>query len=216
MPLDQKIRPRPADAPQVVYVVDDSPDILDVVQILLKSVNLKVRTFVSGEEFLSKVDHTARGCLLLDVRMPGMSGLEVQDALKAHGVTLPVIFLTGHGEVATAVQAMREGALDFIEKPFQPQLLLDRIHACLKLDNQINADQCRKKEAEKRLRKLSTREYEIAKMIVAGKPSKVIASALAISESTVDVHRHNIMKKALVQSVAELIQLWLDTKQGID
>jgi two-component system, LuxR family, response regulator FixJ len=215
MLFDQKIEPQSADVPQVVYVVDDSADILEVIQVLLNSVNLKVKTFTSGEEFLSQVDHTARGCLLLDMRMPGMSGLEVQDALKEHCITLPVIFLTGHGEVTAAVQAMREGALDFIEKPFQPQLLLDRIHACLKLNGQINAEQCKKKAAENRVKQLSPREYEVAKLIVAGKPSKVIGSALGISEKTVDVHRHKIMKKVLVRSVAELVQLWLDTKQEI-
>lgn len=215
MPIDQKSNAASAEVPQVIYVVDDSPDILDAIQVLLGSVNMKVRTFNSGEAFLSEVDHTARGCLLLDMRMPGMSGLEVQDALKDHRISLPVIFLTGHGEVTVAVQAMREGALDFIEKPFQPQLLLDRIHACLKLDTQVNADQCKKTQAEKRLRQLSPREYEIAKLIVAGKPSKVIASALGISEKTVDVHRHKIMKKVSLRSVAELVQLWLETKQEI-
>src|ERR1700690_29089 len=97
MLFDQKIEPQSADVPQVVYVVDDSADILEVIQVLLNSVNLKVKTFTSGEEFLSQVDHTARGCLLLDMRMPGMSGLEVQDALKEHCITLPVIFLTRHG-----------------------------------------------------------------------------------------------------------------------
>lgn len=215
MPLEQKVKSASADVQQVIYVVDDSADILDVIQVLLSSVNMKVMTFTSGEAFLSQVDHTARGCLLLDMRMPGMSGLEVQDAMKERCIPLPVIFLTGHGEVTIAVQAMREGALDFIEKPFQPQFLLDRIHACLKLDTQINAVQCKQKEAEKRLKQLSPREFEIAKLIVAGKPSKVIASALGISEKTVDVHRHKIMKKVSLRSVAELVQLWLDTKQEI-
>lgn len=216
MPFDQKPNPPSADTQQAVYVVDDSADILEVIQVLLNSVNLKVKTFASGEEFLSQVDHNARGCLLLDMRMPGMSGLEVQDALKEKHFSLPIIFLTGHGEVTAAVQAMRGGALDFIEKPFQPQLLLDRIHACLKLDGQLNADQCKRAEAEKRIKLLSPREHEIAKLIVAGKPSKIIGSALGISEKTVDVHRHKIMKKVAVRSVAELVQLWLDTKQEIN
>ncbi len=215
MPIDNNDKSASADVEQVIYVVDDSPDILDVIEVLLSSVNMKVRTFMSGEALLSQIDANARGCLLLDMRMPGMSGLEVQDALKERRITLPIIFLTGHGEVTIAVQAMREGALDFIEKPFQPQLLLDRIHACLKLDMQITADQCKQKEAAKRLKQLSPREFEIAKLIVAGKPSKVIASALGISEKTVDVHRHKIMKKVSLRSVAELVQLWLDTKQEI-
>lgn len=215
MPLNQKLNPPPADPQQAVYVVDDSADIREAIQVLLNSVDLKARTFASGEEFLSQIDRTARGCLLLDMRMPGMSGLEVQDALKEHCINLPVIFLTGYGEVAAAVQAMREGALDFIEKPFQPQLLLDRIHACLKLDCQLNTAECKKKAAEQRVNQLSPREYEIAKQIVAGKPSKIIGSALGISEKTVDVHRHKIMRKVSVRSVAELVQLWLDTKQDV-
>ena len=210
---DEKLKPQPTEVKQAVYVVDDSADILDAIQVLLRSVNLNVKTFASGEDFLSQADHTVRGCLLLDMRMPGMSGLDVQDAMKERGINLPVIFLTGHGEVTEAVRAMREGALDFIEKPFQPQLLLDRIHACLALDAQIDADQCKKKAAEERVNQLTPREYEIAKLIVAGKPSKVIGSALGISEKTVDVHRHRIMKKVSVRSVAELVQLWLDTKQ---
>lgn len=219
MIFDRKLKlhptTRPTEVQQAVYVVDDSTDILDAIRVLLSSVNLKVKTFASGEEFLSQVDHTARGCLLLDMRMPGMSGLEVQDALKERCITLPIIFLTGHGEVTTAVRAMREGALDYIEKPFQPQLLLDHIHACLKLDLQINANECAKEAAEQRISRLSPREYEIAKLIVAGKPSKVIGSELGISEKTVDVHRHKIMKKISVRSVAELVQLWLDTKHQI-
>ncbi|MGA9991827.1 MAG: response regulator [Thiobacillaceae bacterium] len=210
---EDKLKPQPTEVKQAVYVVDDSADILDAIQVLLRSVNLNVKTFASGEDFLSQADHTVRGCLLLDMRMPGMSGLDVQDAMKERGINLPVIFLTGHGEVTEAVRAMREGALDFIEKPFQPQLLLDRIHACLALDAQINADQRKKKAAEERVNQLTPREYEIAKLIVAGKPSKAIGSALGISEKTVDVHRYRIMKKVSVRSVAELVQLWLDTKQ---
>lgn len=199
----------------LVYVVDDNPAIQEVIQVLMNSVNLEVQTFTSGEEFLSVVDQSASGCLLLDVRMPGMSGLEVQDVLKQRGINLPIIFLSGHGEVPVAVQAMRGGALDFIEKPFQPQLLLDRVHACLKLNDQTHSQKSRKLEAENRLGQLTPREVEIAQMIVAGKPSKRIAAALDISEKTVDVHRYNIMKKVAVRSVAELVKLWLDATQEV-
>jgi FixJ family two-component response regulator len=213
MSLDQKIKARSPETHQMVYIVDDSPDIREVIQVLLNSVNLKNRPFPSGEEFLAAVDHTARGCLLLDMRMPGMSGLEIQDALKERCVTLPVIFLTGHGEVNTAVQAMRDGALDYIEKPFQPQFLLDRIHACLKQDYQAHALQCNRLDARNRLGKLTPREAEIAEMIVAGMPSKKIAVTLELSEKTVDVHRHNILRKVSVGSVAELVKLWVEARQ---
>jgi two-component system response regulator FixJ len=203
----------PAEVHPTVYVVDDSPDILEAIRVLLNSIKLSIKTFTSGEEFVSSIDQAARGCLLLDMRMPGMSGLEVQDALKEKGITLPIIFLTGHGEVSMAVRAMRDGAMDFIEKPFHPQLLLDRIHACLKLDQESYEKRCKQQEALSRLNRLSPREHEIANLIVAGKPSKVIASLVNISEKTVDVHRHNILKKTSIKSAAELVQLWIDAKQ---
>jgi len=197
----------------IVYVVDDSPDILESVQMLLTSVNLDVRTFASGEEFVSSIDQSARGCILLDMRMSGMSGLKVQEALKEKGIRLPIIFLTGYGEVSSAVQAMREGAMDYIEKPFQPQMLLDRVHACLKLGEEICEADDRHLSAVDRLACLTPRELEIAKWIVAGKPSKIISMQTNISEKTVDVHRHNILKKIAVKSTAELVQLWMDAKR---
>jgi two-component system response regulator FixJ len=208
MPLN--IDPDVVEIQPAIYVVDDSPDILEAIRILLGSVNLGVKTFTSGEAFVSSIDPAARGCLLLDMRMPGMSGLEVQDALKQKRISLPIIFLTGHGEVSTAVQAMRDGALDFIEKPFQPQLLLDRIHACLKLDQETYEERRKQLLAADRLNHLTPREKEIARMIVSGKPSKAIATMMDISEKTVDVHRHNIMKKTSIKSPAELVQLWID------
>jgi FixJ family two-component response regulator len=213
--MDRKTKPGSREILTLIYVVDDNPAIREVIQVLMNSVNLDVQTFTSGEEFLSLVDDSASGCLLLDVRMPGMSGLEVQDAMNQRGIHLPIIFLTGHGEVPVAVQAMRGGALDFIEKPFQPQLLLDRVHACLKLNEQTRSQKSRKLAAENRLGQLTPREVEIAQMIVAGKPSKKIAEALDISEKTVDVHRFNIMKKVAVRSVAELVKLWLDATQEV-
>jgi two-component system, LuxR family, response regulator FixJ len=212
MTLDPKTQAESPDTHQLVYIVDDSADVREVIKVLLSSVNLKSKTFPSGEAFLAAVDLSARGCLLLDLRMPGMSGLEVQDALKARSVTLPIIFLTGHGEVNTAVRAMRDGALDYIEKPFQPQFLLDRIHACLKRDSLAHAQQRSRLDAINRLSRLTPRETEIAEMIVAGMPSKKIAVALNLSEKTVDVHRHNIIKKVSAGSVAELVKLWLDAR----
>lgn len=212
MTLDPKKKAESPDAHQLVYVVDDSPDIREVIKVLLSSVNLESMSFPSGEAFLAAVDTSARGCLLLDMRMPGMSGLEVQDALKARSVSLPIIFLTGHGEVNTAVQAMRDGALDYIEKPFQPQFLLDRIHTCLKQNFLTHAQQRSRLDAINRLNRLTPREAEIAEMIVAGMPSKRISAALNLSEKTVDVHRHNIIKKVSAGSVAELVKLWLDAR----
>ncbi|MGO9446070.1 MAG: response regulator transcription factor, partial [Thiobacillaceae bacterium] len=122
----------------------------------------------------------------------------------------------GHGEVSTAVQAMRDGALDYIEKPFHPQFLLDRIHTCLKLDEEISGRSFRRQQARNRVKRLSPREYEIAKLIVEGMPSKRIAASFQISEKTVDVHRHNIFKKVSIRSVAELVPLWMDAQPEID
>lgn len=204
--------PDTAESRSIVYVVDDNPDIQESVRMLLSSVNLEVRTFASGEAFVSSIDRNARGCVLLDMRMSGMSGLKVQETLKERGIHLPIIFLTGYGEIGTAVQAMRDGALDYIEKPFQPQELLDRVHSCLKLDQEICEKNDRHQSAINRLACLTPRELEIAKWIVAGKPSKIISSKTNISEKTVDVHRHNILKKTNVKSAAELVQLWMDAK----
>jgi two-component system, LuxR family, response regulator FixJ len=210
MPITTCTAPKSEPVHPTVYVVDDSADILDAMEVLLNSVNLKARTFPSGEAFIARIDHTARGCVLLDMRMPGMSGLEVQEALREKRVTLPIIFLTGHGEVRTAVQAMRDGALDFIEKPFHSQLLLDRVHECLKKDQETFAERSKRRIAANRLDCLTPREHEIANLIVAGKPSKVISSMMNISEKTVDVHRHNILRKISVRSVAELVQVWIE------
>lgn len=216
MPVPSAIEDDSGSNCPIVYVVDDSPDILEAIRVLLGSVRLGARTFTSGEAFISSIDQSVRGCLLLDMRMPGMSGLEVQNALKKKSISLPIIFLTGHGEVSTAVQAMRDGALDFIEKPFQPQALLERVHACLKLEQKSNDARCRQQTAANRLGQLTQRELGIASLIVAGKPSKVIASLMDISEKTVDVHRHNIYKKIAINSAAELVQLWIDARQGTD
>jgi two-component system response regulator FixJ len=194
----------------VIYVVDDNAEILEAIQELLTSVDLNVITFTSGEQFISSVDANTRGCLLLDLRMPGMSGLEVQYAMKKKLINMPIIFLTGHGEVGTAVQAMREGAVDFIEKPFLAQALLERVHACLQIDERIKDEKKRQETARNALGQLTQRELEIARMIVTGKPSKIVASEINISEKTVDVHRHNIFKKLSIKSTSELLQIWVD------
>jgi two-component system, LuxR family, response regulator FixJ len=194
---------------QVVYIVDDNAAVRESIQRLLVSVQLDARSFESAEAFLAALNEDASGCLLLDVRMPGMGGLELQRALIARGVRLPVIFLTGYGDVPMAVQAMQDGAADFIEKPFNPQRLLDLVHACLR-QNRVSQTRRHSREAAlDQLEKLTKRERDIAEYIVSGKPSKVIAAMFDISEKTVDVHRHNILKKARVRSVAELVQVWM-------
>jgi FixJ family two-component response regulator len=195
-----------------VFIVDDDASVRRSLQALLGEVGIPAADFPSAEAFLEVVRDDTRGCLLLDVRMPGMSGLQLQEILHERGVNLVVVLLTGHADVPMAVRAMKAGAADFIEKPFNPQQLVERIHTCLEADTQAFAEAQRRREAEALLRQLTSREREVLDLLVSGKPSKVIASALGISEKTVDVHRSNVMRKTGTRSVAELVQLWLLTR----
>ena len=193
----------------VVYVVDDDESIRRALTSLLQEVSIPVSTFPSAEAFIQALRPDSRGCLLLDVRMPGMSGLQLQQVLKERSVTLPTIILTGHADVPMAVSAMSAGAAGFVEKPFNPQELLDRIQACLAADARQAAYQAQIRDAEERLERLSEREREVLQEVVQGRPSKLIASALGISEKTVDVHRSNVMRKTGTRSIAELVQIWM-------
>jgi len=192
-----------------VYVVDDDESVRRALTSLLQEVSIPVSTFPSAEAFLQAVRADSRGCLLLDVRMPGMSGLQLQQVLRERAMTLPTIILTGHADVPMAVSAMSAGAMGFIEKPFNPQDLLDRIQHCLTADARQAAHQAQVRDAAKRLERLSEREREVLHEVVQGRPSKLIASALGISEKTVDVHRSNVMRKTGTRSIAELVQIWL-------
>ena len=193
----------------VVYVVDDDESVRRALTSLLQEVNIPVWTFPSAEAFLQAVRPDSRGCVLLDVRMPGMSGLQLQQVLRERTVMLPTIILTGHADVPMAVSAMSAGAAGFVEKPFNPQELLDRIQDCLAADARQAAFQAQVRDAAQRLAKLTEREREVLQEVVQGRPSKLIASELGISEKTVDVHRSNVMRKTGTRSVAELVQIWL-------
>lgn len=193
----------------VVHVVDDDESVCRALASLLQEVGIPVSTFLSAEAFLQALRPDTRGCLLLDVRMPGMSGLQLQQVMRERAATLPTIILTGHADVPMAVSAMSAGAAGFVEKPFNPQELLDRIHDCLATDARQAAFQDQVRDARERLGRLSEREREVLHEVVQGRPSKLIASALGISEKTVDVHRSNVMRKTGTRSVAELVQIWL-------
>jgi len=197
-----------ANAQPVVHVVDDDDAVRRSLVSLLEEVGIPVATFPSAEAFLQALRDDSRGCILLDVRMPGMSGLQLQLLLRERGVSLPTIILTGHADVPMAVSAMSAGAAGFVEKPFHPQALLDRIHDCLEADARQAALQAERRQAAHSLARLSGREHEVLRELVKGKPSKLIASALGISEKTVDVHRSNLMRKTGTRSVAELVRLW--------
>jgi FixJ family two-component response regulator len=192
-----------------VYVVDDDESIRRSLESLLDEVGIAVTTFPTAEAFLKVARPDCRGCLLLDVRMPGMSGLQLQRLLRQQSISLPTIILTGHADVPMAVSAMSGGAAGFVEKPFNPQDLLDQIHSCLALDERQAAVEAQLRDAAARLARLSERELEVLQDVVQGRPSKLIASSLGISDKTVDVHRSNLMRKTGSRSVAELVRLWL-------
>lgn len=190
-----------------VYVVDDDQAIRHAMELLLRSVGLKHRIFHSGDEFLTHYASGDPGCLVLDIRMPGMGGLELQRKLTELGSTLPIIFITGHGDVPMAVKAMQEGALDFIQKPFRDQELLDRVHDALKSDSERRSELEEQAAIAKRLEKLTKREREVMDLVVTGKPNKVIAYDLGVSQRTVEIHRARVMEKMEARSLAELVRM---------
>jgi two-component system response regulator FixJ len=192
-----------------VFVVDDDPGIRDSVTWLFQSVGLRVETYGSAQEFLDTYVTTRPGCLILDVRLPGMGGLDLLDALRRRGATLPVIVVTAFGEVHSAVRAMKGGAIDVMEKPTRDQVLLDRVQQALDLDRRKRASLASRSEAAARYARLSKREVEVLRLIIAGKANKVIASDLTLSTKTVEAHRAAIMRKLGVQSVPELVRIVL-------
>jgi RNA polymerase sigma factor (sigma-70 family) len=188
----------------VVMVIDDDEGMRQSLLWLLKSVGLPALGYPSAEAFLAALDPDQPGCLVLDVRMPGMSGLELQEKLVAMGAALPVIIVTGHGDIPMAVRAMKAGAIDFLEKPFNNQQLLERISAALRTAAAAHSEQRRRRDLRDRLASLSPREREVALLVAAGKQNKVIAFELGISPKTVEIHRHNAMEKLQAASAAEL------------
>ena len=190
-----------------VFVVDDDPAVLRGLRLLMKSVKLNVETYLSAQEFLDDYDPAQPGCLLLDLRMPGISGLELQEILRTRNIPIPIIIITGYGEVSAAVQAMQKGAVDFLEKPFNDQVLVDQIQKAIAEDAQIRQQRAEQEAVLARLALLTPREREVMDLVIAGKSNKVIASQLGISPKTVEFHRSHIMKKMKVGSVAELVAL---------
>ena len=192
---------------QTVFVVDDDQAIRHAMVLLLRSVGLKHRIFHSGDDFLEQYRSEDAGCLVLDIRMPGMGGLELQRKLTELGSTLPIIFITGHGDVPMAVKAMQEGAVDFIQKPFRDQELLDRVHDALKADEKRRGQREEQAGIAARLDKLTKREREVMDLVVTGKPNKVIAYDLGVSQRTVEIHRARVMEKMQAKSLAELVRM---------
>ena len=195
------------DSMPTVFLTDDDPAIRDAVGLLLRAHGLTVETFASALEFLESDAIQRPGCLLLDVRMPGMSGLDLQKRLQTLGCRIPIIFITGHGDVPMAIRAMKAGAFDFVEKPFQAQALVARIHEALALDAEERRRQARRNEVAARMALLSPREREVMERVAAGQYNKVIAAELGISLSTVEIHRKRVMEKMQAESLSELIRM---------
>jgi len=191
----------------VVYVVDDDEAVRDSLKFLLESVGLKCLVFASALEFIDRHSPNQHSCVVADIRMPGMSGLDLQDELNRRGSTLPILFITGHGDVPMAVDAMKSGALDFIQKPFRDQELLDRINQALEQDQAHREDNRALAEIRDRMTRLTARETEVMERVVSGQANKVIALDLGVSQRTVEIHRARVMQKMGARSLAELVRM---------
>lgn len=192
---------------RIIHLVDDDEAIRRSAGFMLKTSGYKVSSYTSGVELLKQAKDLAPGCILLDVRMPEMDGLQVQEALKERGIGLPVIVMTGHGDVGVAVQAMKAGAVDFIEKPFEKQTLLSAIEIGRERLDQASARSARAEEAAARLKVLTSRETDVLVGLVRGLPNKTIAYDLGISPRTVEIHRANLMDKLRVRSLSEVLRI---------
>lgn len=197
---------------QIIYVVDDDEAMRDSMTWLLEGEGYTVACFESAEAFLKARHNRMRGCIVLDVRMPEMSGLELHEKLDGMGSQLPIIFVTGHGDVPMAVAALQRGACDFIEKPFHNEDLLSRIHRALALDKQLSERHQRDSAISLRIDQLTQREREVMQLVIAGKLNKQVADELDISMKTVEAHRARVMEKMQVRTLAELVQAVMSIK----
>jgi len=191
----------------VVYIVDDDEAVRDSLSQLMLSINLEAKTFGSAQEFLDSYKPSNPGCLVLDVRMPGMSGPKLQDMLADQNINIPIIFISGHGDLRLAVQAVQKGAIDFLEKPVGDQALLDRVQEALAKDAEFRRRQAEQQVVLDRLALLTARERQVLDMMRQGKPSKTIAFELELSRKTVEVHRAHVMGKMNTESLAELMAI---------
>lgn len=196
-----------------VFVVDDDKEMRNSLRRLLKTMRLNVELYGSAQEFMEHYKPEWPGCIILDMRMPGMSGLDLQAKLVDQGIKTPVIIVTGHGAVSTAVKAMKGGAFEFIEKPFNDQVLLDCVNKCIALDYEIRQETAHRDELRARAAQLTAREREVLELIVVGESNKVIAAGLKVSCKTVEAHRAKVMTKMQASSVADLTKMHL-TLQG--
>jgi two-component system, LuxR family, response regulator FixJ len=200
----------------IVFVVDDDEAVRNSLRLLLKSVGLAASTLPTAQEFLSTYRPNQPGCLVLDVRMPGMSGMELQQQLNIRGAVIPVIFISGHGDIPMAVEAMQQGAFDFLQKPFRDQDLIDRIQRALAKDQTNRAELAERTRTHERFESLTPREREVLALVTSGKPNKVMAGDLGVSQRTVEIHRARVMEKMGASSLAQLVRMVMDLNESAD
>jgi len=191
----------------VVFVIDDDPSVRKSLSRLLRSVGHLVETFSSAEEFLAREHFDGIGCILLDVQMPGLSGMDLQAELSKAETSMPIVFITGHGDIPMSVEAMRKGAVHFLSKPFDDNDLLAAVREAIEKDRRAKAEQAEVQDIRRRLSLLTPREYEVLCYVITGMLNKQIAFTLNIAEKTVKIHRGRVMEKLCVDSVAELVRL---------
>lgn len=191
----------------IVHLIDDEEPIRDSLTLLLKSVGIECRSYPDALQFLQSFTNDPDCCLVVDIRMPGMSGLELQAEVNRRGISNPVIFITGHGEIEMAVRAMRDGAFDFLQKPLHDQLFLDSVNAALRHARSTTSATRHRAKYEQCLQTLSPREREVMQLVAAGKANKVIALDLDVSQRTVEIHRARVMEKMGARSLAELVRI---------
>jgi FixJ family two-component response regulator len=193
------------EAPDTITVIDDDPEVREALERLLRSVGLRARVYGSVSEFMSAGRPEGPTCMVLDVRLPGKSGLEFQRELASAGLQMPIIFITGHGDIPMSVEAIKGGAIEFLTKPFRDQDLLNAIQSGLELDRTQRTKEKALAELRERFNSLTQREREVMALVVTGRLNKVIASEISVSEITVKVHRGNVMRKMAAASLADLV-----------
>lgn len=204
------MKPKTTEVPSsepTVLVVDDDPSLRDALSNLFRSVGLRVQLFASAQELLQSKVADAAGCLVLDIRLPGISGLDFQSHLAKAGINIPIIFITGHGDVPMTVRAMKAGAVDFLTKPFRDQDLLDAVAAAIERDRQRRSSDSALQELRRRYESLTPREREVMALVVTGLMNKQVAGRINLSEITVKIHRGNVMRKMEAPSLAELVRM---------
>ena len=198
----------------IVFIVDDDEAVRNSLRLLVKSVGLTATALASAQEFLASYDPLQPGCLVLDVRMPGISGLELQQRLNLRGAVIPVIFITGHGDIPMAVEAMQQGAFDFLQKPFRDQDFIDRIQRALEKDQANRVELGERSRIREQHQTLTPREREVLALVTSGKANKVMAADLGLSQRTIEIHRARVMEKMGASSLAHLVRMVLDLEDS--